>query len=84
MTASETREPWYAWCFSCGQMHRFVSGDETVNGAWCGGAWVRIGTGAERDCLAAKQVRFGMARFLDELPRDVQAEIDKEWEARHG
>jgi hypothetical protein len=63
-------------------MHRFVPDGEYPDGAWCTAQWVRIGTGAERDCLAGKHARFGMARFIDELPLEVQVEIANETEAR--
>ncbi len=63
--------PAYAWCFSHGRMHTF--GD--INGAWCTGHWVDLGTHFRVSAEDRKEAHFGDARVLHELPLEAQQAV---------
>ena len=53
----------YAWCFSHGLLHK---------SDWCEATWVKLHADSEEDALRLKNVLFGEARFVHELPVDMQ------------
>lgn len=57
----------FAWCFGHGRLH--ASPD------WCGSSWVRLQARTADAAMAEKHDRFGDARFLAELPEELQATI---------
>lgn len=59
----------YAWCFSHGCIHRFI----TKRDPWCTATWAPLVGSTEAEALADKQTRYGDAQFLHQLPdMDVQ------------
>lgn len=58
----------YAWCFSHGRQHCFPEGGEP----WCTAQWVWLEGASEAEALAWKARTYGEARFLHELPGEVQ------------
>lgn len=61
----------FAWCWSHGAMHKFPAGQEP----WCTAQWTWLDGPDEPAALADKEQRYGDARFLHQLPGDVQLTV---------
>lgn len=70
-TRSAPQAASYAWCFSHGRMHAFGSGSTP----WCTATWMRVHGDTPEAALAAKQERWGEARFVHDLPPSQQMEV---------
>lgn len=69
----------FAWCFDHGSVHVFGP-----DGAWCTATWVALSGNTRDGALTDKQIRYGDARFLHELPIETHLDVMNEREANHG